>query len=118
MPEAKPDPDLKVRTALDRAAARIAGKFDGQPLVEISIRLTIGSTYRRLGQYPEAQREMEYARDLSRRALGEEHPKTLEAMTGLGLLYERQSKYTQSEPLLTSSLELSRRILGSKIPRQ
>ena len=27
-PSAKPDPDLKVRTALDRAAARIAGKFD------------------------------------------------------------------------------------------
>src|ERR1700721_3433149 len=30
-PRAKPDPDLKVRTALDRAAARAAGKFDRQP---------------------------------------------------------------------------------------
>jgi hypothetical protein len=33
-----PDPDLKVRTALDRAAARIAGKFDFQPAVEAAIR--------------------------------------------------------------------------------
>jgi eukaryotic-like serine/threonine-protein kinase len=27
----QPDPDLKVRTALDRAAARIVGKFNQQP---------------------------------------------------------------------------------------
>src|SRR5262249_39495140 len=44
-PDTKPDPDLKVRTALDRAAASIAGKFEGQPLVEASIRQTIGNTY-------------------------------------------------------------------------
>ena len=37
-PDTKPDPDLKVRTALDRAATRIAGKFDAQPAVEASIR--------------------------------------------------------------------------------
>jgi hypothetical protein len=30
--DSPPDPDLKVRTALDRAAANIAGKFDKQPL--------------------------------------------------------------------------------------
>ena len=33
-PRTKPDPHLEVRTALDRAAARIAGKFDRQPEVE------------------------------------------------------------------------------------
>jgi hypothetical protein len=36
----KPDPDLKVRTALDGAAARITGKFDHQPEVEAAIRDT------------------------------------------------------------------------------
>ena len=41
-PGAKPDPDLKVRTALDRAAARITGRFDRQPEVEAAIRDTIG----------------------------------------------------------------------------
>ena len=54
-PDTKPDPDLKVRTALDRAATRIAGKFDAQPAVEASIRETIGRTYKDLGLYPEAQ---------------------------------------------------------------
>lgn len=47
--DSKPDPDLKVRTALERAAAGIAGKFEKQPLVEASIRQTIGMTYRDLG---------------------------------------------------------------------
>jgi serine/threonine protein kinase len=54
-PSAKPDPDLKVRTALDRAAQRITGKFDQQPEVEAAIRDTIGQTYMDLGLYPEAQ---------------------------------------------------------------
>ena len=53
-PDVKPDPDLKVRTALDRAATRIAGKFDKQPLLEASIRHTIGRTYMDLGLYENA----------------------------------------------------------------
>jgi len=48
-PSAKPDPDLKVRTALDRAAERIEGKFAKQPEVEAAIRDTIGRTYTDLG---------------------------------------------------------------------
>jgi len=44
-PDTKPDPDLKVRTALDRAAERVTGKFDKQPEVEAAIRDTIGQTY-------------------------------------------------------------------------
>jgi hypothetical protein len=39
----KPDPDLKVRTLLDRAAAQIPGKFDRQPEVESALRETIGA---------------------------------------------------------------------------
>src|SRR5207249_3411269 len=41
----KADPDLTVRTALERAAERIEGKFEKQPDVEASIRDTIGQTY-------------------------------------------------------------------------
>jgi hypothetical protein len=83
-PAAKPDPDLKVRTALDRAAARIGGKFDRQPEVEAAIRDTIGQTYEDLGQYPEARKHLERALDLYRRILGVENLKTLATMSRLG----------------------------------
>ena len=53
VPGTKPDPNITVRTALDRAAAVIGEKFKGQPLVEASIRLTIGQTYQQLGLFEE-----------------------------------------------------------------
>ncbi|MBV8812416.1 MAG: serine/threonine protein kinase [Acidobacteriaceae bacterium] len=115
-PDTKPDPELKVRTALDRAGARLTGKFDKQPLVEASIRQTIGNTYRDLGLYPEAHRNLQRAIDLRRRVLGEQHPDTLTAMYKLGQLYLYEGKYAQAEPLLARVLELRRRVLGAKHP--
>ena len=85
-PNTKPDPDLKVRTALDRAAAGIEGKFESQPLVEASIRLTIGKTYEDLGLYPEAERHMGRALELRRRVLGEEDTSLLTSMSDMARL--------------------------------
>src|SRR5207245_1728435 len=81
---AKPDPDIKVRTALDRAAVRIEGKFDRQPEVEAAIRDTIGKTYENLAQYAESQKQLERALDLERRVWGPENPKTLNTLNHLG----------------------------------
>ena len=114
--DSRPDPDLKVRTALDRAAAGIAGKFEKQPLVEASIRQTIGLTYRDLGIYPEAQKQLEAALSLRWRLLGEEHPDTVAAMNDLAVLYRDQSKFAQAESLLTRVLEIQRRSLGEDHP--
>ena len=113
-PGTKPDPDLKVRTALDRAASRIAGKFERQPLVEASIRRTIGNTYMDLGLFPEAQRQWERTLELQRRVLGEKHPETLQSMNKLALLYLRQGNYEQAEPLFTNVLEAQRSALGEE----
>jgi len=115
-PDIKPDPDLKVRTALDRAAARIAGQFDALPLVEASIRQTIGDTYVDLGLYSEAQGQLERALDLRHRVLGDEHRDTLTSMHKLGLLEWYQGKYADAEPLLTKVLEVRRHALGEDHP--
>jgi serine/threonine protein kinase len=115
-PDTKPDPDLKVRTALERAAERIAGKFDGLPLVEASIRQTIGDTYVDLGLYSEAQSQLKRALELRTRVLGDEHLDTLTSMHKLGLLDWYQGKYAPAEPLLTKVLEVRRRVLGQEHP--
>jgi len=115
-PDIKPDPDLKVRTALDRAAARIAGKFDRQPLVEASIRQTIGDTYIDLGLYNEAQTQIERALALRYRVLGGQHRDTLTSMHKLGLVHWYQGEYALAEPLLARVLEVRRGVLGQDNP--
>ncbi len=115
-PNAKPDPHLEVRTALDRAAARIPGKFDKQPLVEASIRQTIGNTYADLGLFKEAQQQDERALAIRRRKLGEADPATLESMDRLAVVYRLEGKYAEAEPLRQEFLEVRRRSLGESNP--
>ncbi|WP_109485833.1 serine/threonine-protein kinase [Occallatibacter savannae] len=110
--QSKTDPDLKVRTALDRAAARVEGRFANQPLVEASIRYTIGSTYIDLGVYPEAERQMERALALRRRQLGENNAETIAAMGSLAAVYERSGKIKQAEPLYAKAVDWEEHNLG------
>jgi len=115
-PSAKPDPNLTVRTALDRAAVRITGRFDRQPEVEAAIRDTIGQTYTDLGLYPEAETQLERALGLHRRVLGPEDPKTLKTVSRLARSVFLQGKYPQTEALVSQNLEIQRRVLGSEHP--
>jgi tetratricopeptide (TPR) repeat protein len=115
-PNAKPDPHLEVRTALDRAATQIRGKFDKQPLVEASIRQTIGDTYADLGLFSEAQQQEERALEIRRRILGESQPATLESMDHLAVLYRMEGKYSEGERLRQKLLETRRRVLGELHP--
>jgi serine/threonine protein kinase len=113
-PDTKPDPDLKVRTALDRAAARIPGKFEKQPLVEAAVRQTIATTYRDLGLYPQAQPQLERALQLRSRVQGEQHPDTLSAMSDLADLYFNQGRFAAAQTLHSKVLEVRRRVLGEQ----
>jgi tetratricopeptide (TPR) repeat protein len=115
-PSTKPDPHLEVRTALDRAAARIGGKFQRQPEVEAAIRDTIGETYKDLGLYPEAQKQLERALELHRRAEGQENPKTLKTMSRLGNIALEQGRSAEAEGLCSQALEVQCRVLGSEHP--
>ena len=115
-PNTKPDPDLKVRTALDRAAARIGGKFEKQPLVEAAIRQTIASTYRDLSLYAEAQPHLQRAIELRTRFQGAEHPDTLNAIRDLAELYVFEGKFSKALVLHTRVLQIRRRILGEQNP--
>lgn len=112
----KPDPDLKVRTAIDRAAARITGKFEQQPEVEAAIRDTMGQTYMDLGLYPEARKQLERALDLHRRFSGAENPKALGTMSHLARAEDLQGKYAEAEALLNQTVPILRRVLGAEHP--
>ncbi len=103
-----------MRDVLDEAAKRIedasalGGRFEDKPLVEASIRHTLGWTYRKLGEYEAAEPHTERALELRRRVLGEEHPDTLQLMAELGFLYMRQGRYEEAETLVLRTLPVRR----------
>jgi tetratricopeptide (TPR) repeat protein/tRNA A-37 threonylcarbamoyl transferase component Bud32 len=116
-PGTRPDPDLKVRTALDRAGAKIGERFGRQPLVEASIRQTIGQTYYELGLYQQALPHTERALALRRRALGDSHGDTLDSMSLLGSIYLSDGKLAEADSLLAPVMERLKTTQGLADPR-
>jgi len=98
---------------LARAVEKLEEEFAEQPLIDARLRGTIGVTYRRLGLYAAAEPELERALEIRRRALGDEHPGTLSAMSSLGTLYIRLGRYKEAEELLLETLETQKRVLGA-----
>ena len=104
---------VTVRSILDAAADRLEGRFADRPLVEASIRQTLGTTYIELGNYEQAEPHLKRAYDVRHRLLGDNDLLTLTSMSLLGRLYQIQARYKEAEPLLAQAVESRRRILGS-----
>ena len=115
-PDVKPDPDIKVRTALDRAAARVDGKFGGQPLVEATIRETIGATYGGLGLYDQSRQQLQRSLEIARRLTGDEGAATLRALDTLAWVDTRSANSAEAVRRLTALLAVYTRRLGPKHP--
>lgn len=110
----KPDPDLKVRTLLDRAALSVPRKFRGLPRVEAAIRIVIGDAYRDLGLDEEACKHYQQAVALRRSALGQAAPETLEAANRLGDALASSGKPREAEAVFRDTIALA----GSSQPAQ
>lgn len=115
-PNAKADPNLTVRTALDRAASSIEGKFTGEPLVEAGIRRTIGQAYSNLGLVPQAIQQWQRAAYLLQHFSGMENAETLDNARSLGDLYMRTGRYPEAQKMYVEVLERDRRVLGPQHP--
>lgn len=112
----KPDPDIKVRTLLDRAGANLEGKFAKQPEVEAALQATLGDTYLSIGLYTEARRHLDASLALRRATAGELSVEALEAAEKAGTAALKQGKFAESEAMLVRTLEQSRKALGANHP--
>jgi len=108
--------NVTLRTILDRAAARIPGRFREQPLVEAAIRETIGTAYHGLGEYDLAQLHLEAAAAAYRDTLGGGDVVTLACEHNLAHLYKEQGQYAKAEALCLKTLETCRQKLGPDFP--
>jgi serine/threonine-protein kinase len=77
---------------------------------------SLGDVYLWQGRYDEAARLFTEAIDSQRRAVGPEHPQTLDSMHSLSITYRDQGRHQQAETLQHEILETQRRVLGSDHP--
>jgi serine/threonine protein kinase/tetratricopeptide (TPR) repeat protein len=110
-----PDPDLKVREALDRAAEKVGDRFKDQPRIEAAIRDVIGSAYQGVGEYGKAVLHHERALGI-RRVLGPDHPDTLIAMNNLATAHQAAGKLDLALPLFEETFKLKKAKLGAEHP--
>ncbi len=117
----KPDVELKLKTALDRAVTRIAKRFEGKPLIEASIRLAIGKAYEGRGLYSEALEQQEKACELYRSELAHADQVDFEALVlgpylevqlGLITLYNLQRQPQKALGTIGTLEEQVRRSFG------
>lgn len=73
------EPDLTIRTALDRAAARADTRLSEQPLVLARIHEVLRGAYKQMGLSEKALAEAHKAYEILLEELGEDSPKTLYA---------------------------------------
>lgn len=106
--------NITVKKALDRAALRVGNRFAQQPLIEASIRFTIGRTYSNLGDFPQATLHLEKAEALFHQNLGPLNPERLDALHELALLNLQQSQFQKADQLLHEVLTLRIQVLGAE----
>lgn len=107
-----PDPDIKLRTVVDRAAERIDKQFAGQPRVEASLRATLGQVFESLGETKKAYAQFERACDLFRESGREDH-KLLYSMMALGQLRLNLGDFAGSRKTLEDVFDRATQLLGS-----
>ena len=106
--------EVTVRSWLDAASQSIEGRFENEPLVEASIRETLGNTYRNLGDFEAAERHLKRVVQIHHDELGKEHPQTIYACFQLcGALWEA-GRTAEAQTLCLETVERSKRILGKE----
>jgi eukaryotic-like serine/threonine-protein kinase len=116
------DPDVNDRTKkvtveelLHRAARKIDGnpKFAGRPEVEATLRLTVGKTFYKLGDFAEAEGHLRRAMELRQVALGPNDPQTLAAQEALAdFLNLGPGRVAEAQALARQTWEARARVLG------
>jgi tetratricopeptide (TPR) repeat protein len=108
--------DVSLRAALDAAKKSIAAGFADQPVVEATIRDTLGESYRMLGEPTRAMDQHERAWALRKVSLGLDHPDTLTSMNNLALAHRDAGRTADALPLHEEVLKLRKAKLGPDHP--
>jgi tetratricopeptide (TPR) repeat protein/tRNA A-37 threonylcarbamoyl transferase component Bud32 len=104
--------EVTIRKAVDAAEPKITEAFHDQPIVEASIRNTLGGTYYYLREPALAIAQFDKALKLRTQALGPDHPDTLSSGDDLGMAYQSAGRVAEALPLLEANLKARRSLPG------
>jgi serine/threonine protein kinase/tetratricopeptide (TPR) repeat protein len=100
------------RTILKPAIEAIQTKFKDQPLVDASLRSTLGQVYDQLGRYDEMYALHSQSLAIRRRTLGDEHGDTLRSVIDVTSALVYQAKLADAERYAQEAYEKSNRVFG------
>ena len=89
-------------TVLDRAAAKVGERFEGQPEIEDALRRTIAETYHGLASMDKAERQWRAVLESARRRLGPESTQALAALAQIAHILSHR------EPGNAEALQMAR----------
>jgi serine/threonine protein kinase/tetratricopeptide (TPR) repeat protein len=105
--------DVTVRTLLERAGARIeAGGLDGGPEVELNLRMTIGTTFRAIGENAAAEKHVAAAEAIARDLYPDSSAEALRVRHVRADLLVRRGHCREAAQRLREDEVTARRILG------
>jgi len=107
-PESGEPADLKVREALDLAAARLDHELADEPLVAAAVRQSLGRSYRSLGRYEEAAAQLNKALAIYQDHKATDAPEVASCLVSLGHLYYETGDYEAARDRLREALDIRR----------
>jgi serine/threonine-protein kinase len=105
---------ITARDLLDAGAAKIGASLQDKPEIQSALLTAIGNAYFNLGLYAEAEQQHRLAFEVRRRALGPEHPDTLQSAGALANCYARQGGLAEAEALYRETVRGLERVAGSE----
>ncbi|MEO1130339.1 MAG: serine/threonine-protein kinase [Planctomycetota bacterium] len=105
-PENTMGADLTVRELLDESARTVKVELDGRPRIAASVRSTLATTYRSLGELQAAEAQAQAALDVCLETFGARDVRTAEAMQILGAIQVERGDFDSARTMLEDAMVL------------
>ncbi len=107
---------ITAREVLDKGAKEIGQGLEKQPLTKARMMDTIGTVYRKLGLYPQAEPLVKGALDIREKALPPGDLQVAESLLSLASLRQQQGQFQEAKELYQRGLEMRIKALPAGDP--